>query len=31
MITHEKELADLMDLTSEDKKHDPSAYSTMAY
>jgi len=30
MVTDMKELADLMNLTSEDKKHDPSAYSTMA-
>lgn len=30
MIRHQEQLADLMNLTSEDKKHDPSAHSTMA-
>ncbi len=30
MITDKQTLADLMNLTSGDKKHDPSAYSTMA-
>jgi len=29
MITAKKELADLMNLTSGDKKHDPSAYATV--
>lgn len=29
MATDKKQLADLMNLTSGDKKHDPSAYSTM--
>ena len=29
MITNQEQLADLMNLTSEDKKHDPSAHSTM--
>ncbi|MCA9954786.1 MAG: transketolase [Ardenticatenaceae bacterium] len=30
MVTDKQALADLMNLTSGDKKHDPSAYSTMA-
>jgi len=29
MVTAKKELADLMNLTSGDKKHDPSAYATV--
>ena len=29
MATDKKQLANLMNLTSGDKKHDPSAYSTL--
>ena len=29
MVTDKQQLANLMNLTSGDKKHDPSAYSTM--
>ncbi|MCB0097024.1 MAG: hypothetical protein KDE46_14950 [Caldilineaceae bacterium] len=29
MVAHKQELADLMNLTSGDQKHDPSAFSTM--